>query len=324
MSPRFRVLVTDRAWPDCAIERRILGGVGAETVEAPSGDEAVLVDLAQDADAIGTNWAHVTERVIRAAPRCRIVARFGIGLDNISVPTATELGIPVTNVPDYCVSEVSDHALALILACARDIAFFHARTKQGEYRLAAGPPMKRLAGATLGLVGFGRTARALAPKARAIGLSVVAHDIHGNDHGTGCPMLPLDEVLAESDFVSLHLPLDDLTHGIIGEAQLARMKPSAYLINTARGGLVDHAALERAIATGRLAGAGLDVFDPEPPDLSQPLFRHERVIVTPHAAFESAESVQELRTRAAHQIAAALKGLRPENVVNPQVYDHAN
>jgi D-3-phosphoglycerate dehydrogenase len=292
-------------------------------VDAPQGDEATLVALARDADAIGTCWAHVTESVIRAAPKCRLVARFGIGLDNISVETATELGIPVSNVPDYCVSEVSDQALALILACARNVAFFHMRTKRGEYRLGAAPPMKRLAGATLGLVGFGRIARALLPKARAIGFNVLAHSQRSDDRGTGCHMVPLDDLLSRSDFVSLHLPLTEATHGLLGDRQFQQMKPTAYLVNTSRGALVDQAALWRALSTGRIAGAALDVFDPEPPDLAQPLYRDERVIVTPHAAFLSEESLKDLRTRASHQIAEALQGRRPENVVNPQVYDRA-
>jgi D-3-phosphoglycerate dehydrogenase / 2-oxoglutarate reductase len=321
MSRQLRVLMTDRAWPDCSIERDILSRIGAQLVEAPNGDETTLIGLARESDAIGTNWAQVTDKVIRAVPRCRIVARFGIGLDNICVKTATELGIPVTNVPDYCVCEVSDHALALILACARNIAFFHLRTKAGEYKLSAGPPMRRLQGATLGLVGFGRIAQALLPKARAIGLEVIAYSQHADNHGTDCPMVPLAELLRRSDFVSLHAPLTDSTHGLFSDKQFAQMKPTAYLINTSRGGLIDHAALWRAISSGRLAGAGLDVFDPEPPDLSLPLFRDERVIVTPHAAFTSEESLQDLRTRAARQIAEALQDRRPENVVNPQVYD---
>jgi D-3-phosphoglycerate dehydrogenase / 2-oxoglutarate reductase len=321
MSREFRVLITDRAWPDSSIEREILSGVGAQLVEAPNGDEATLVKLAREADAIGTNWAQVTEKVIRAVPRCRIVARFGIGLDNICIKTATELGIPVTNVPDYCVSEVSDHALALILACARNIAFFHRRTKAGQYDLSAGPPMRRLKGATLGLVGFGRIAQELYPKARAIGFDVIAHSPHANDHGTGCSMVPLEELLRRSDFISLHAPLTDSTQGLLGDRQFEQMKPTAFLINTSRGGLIDHAALWRAISSGRLAGAGLDVFDPEPPDLSLPLFRDDRVIVTPHAAFTSEESLQDLRTRAAQQIADALQGRRPANVVNPEVYN---
>ena len=289
--------------------------------KSPSGDEATLVALARESDAIGTNWAHVTDKVIRAVPQCRIIARFGIGLDNICIKTATELGIPVTNVPDYCVSEVSDHALALILACARNIAFFQLRTKAGEYQLSAGRPMHRLQGATLGLVGFGRIARELYPKARAIGFNVIAHSQHADSHGTECPMVPFEELLRRSDFISLHAPLTDATHHLFGDRQFEQMKPAAFLINTSRGGLIDHAALWRAISSGRLAGAALDVFDPEPPDLSLPLFRDERVIVTPHAAFTSEESLQDLRSRAAHQIAEALQGRRPENVVNPQVFN---
>ena len=183
--------------------------------------------------------------------------------------------------------------------------------------------MKRLAGATLGLVGFGRIARALLPKARAIGLDVLAHSQRSDDYGTGCPMVSLDDLLARSDFVSLHVPLTEATHGLLGDRQFQQMKPTAYLVNTSRGALVDQAALWRALSTGRIAGAALDVFDPEPPDLSQPLFRDERVIVTPHAAFLSEESLRDLRTRASQQIAEALQGRRPENVVNPQVYDRA-
>jgi D-3-phosphoglycerate dehydrogenase len=320
MGPRFRVLITDRAWPDCSIERDVLASVGAQVVEAPECDEGTLIDLARDADAIGTNWAPVTASVIRAASRCRTVARFGIGLDNISVTTATELGIPVTNVPDYCVAEVSDHALALLLAAARNVAFFHARTKSGEYRLGAGPAMRRLSEATLGLIGFGHIARALFPKARALGMTVLAHTRQQDDFGTGCPMVSLDELLERSDFISLHAPLSKTTHHLISRPQLARMKPTALLINTSRGALIDTAALQEALAAGRIAGAALDVFDPEPPDLSDPLYRDERVILTPHAAFVSEESLRELRTRASRQIADALAGVRPANVVNPEVY----
>ncbi len=320
MSPAFRVLITDRAWPDCSIERDVLQAVGAQVVEAPHTDEETLIALARDADAIGTNWAAVTAPVVEAATRCKTIARFGIGLDNISVATATRRGIPVTNVPDYCVSEVSDHALALLLAAARNVAFFHQRTKAGEYDLSAGPPMRRLSGTTLGLIGFGNIARALFPKARALGMNVLANTRRLDNCGTGCTMVPLDELLAQSDFVSLHAPLSDSTRHLISGPQLARMKPTAWIINTSRGALIDNAALQAALAAGRIGGAALDVFEPEPPDLSDPLYRDERVIVTPHAAFVSAESLHELRLRASRQIAEALRGQRPANVVNPEVY----
>ena len=320
-SPKFRVLLTDRAWPDARIEREILQKAGADLIEAPDGDEQTLVELAKDVDAIATCWASVTADVIRSSPRLRIVARLGIGLDNIDIRTATALGIPVTNVPDYCTAEVSDHALALLLACARNVAFFHQRTKQGEYNLQAGPELRRIGGRTLGLVGFGKIARALLPKARALGLNVIAASRSANDHGTGCRMATLETLLTESDFVSLHLPLTRDTEHLFNSRTIRLMKPTAYLINTSRGGLVDHGALWSALQARCIAGAALDVFDPEPPDLGGPLFQDERVIATPHAAFSSEESLHELRTRTARQIADVLEGRRPENVVNPVVYE---
>ena len=279
MKIQFRVLITDRAWPDFDIERAILQEAGAELIEATATDEATLAELARDVDAIGTNWARVTEPVIRSCTKCKIVARFGIGLDNIDVRVATELGIPVTNCPDYCVSEVSDHALGLLLACARRIGFFHWRTKQGEYNLGAATTMRRLSSQTVGLIGLGHTARELVPKLRAIGFKVVAHTRSGNTHGTDCQMVSLKDLLTQSDFVSLHAPLTAETHHLINAERLGLMKPTAYLINTSRGGLIDASALWNAIHTNQLAGAALDVFEPEPPDLNLPLYRDERVIV---------------------------------------------
>lgn len=319
MTPR--VLITDRAWPDSRLEQEILSEVGAEVYEASSDDEATLIEAARDADAIATCWAKVTRGVIDAAPRLKTIARLGIGLDNISVETATQRRIPVTNVPDYCVSEVSDHVMAMLLAAARKIAFFHQRTKQGEYKLQAGPPLRRISGQTLGLVGLGHIGRALVPKARAFGLNLIAHTKSGSDRGTGCRMVSLDELLSASDFISLNLPVTDESRGLLGAAQFARMKPHAWVINTSRGPLIDHDALWTALQSNKLGGAGLDVFDPEPPDLSLPLYQDERVIVTPHAAFLSEESLRDLRTRAAHQLADVLRGVRPENVVNPSIYD---
>ena len=317
MATRFRVLMTDRAWPDADIEREILGDADAELIEAPSTEEATLARLAADVDAIATNWAKVTDTVIRSLARCRIVARLGIGLDNIAIETATELGIPVTNCPDYCVAEVSDHTLGLLLACARRIGFFHGRTKRGEYDLSAATPMRRLSQQTVGLVGLGHIAQALLPKLRAIGVTVIAYTPSGSDHGTGIRMLSLNELLEQSDFVSLHAPLNPETRHLMNGERLGRMKSTAYLINTSRGGLVDAVALWKALQERRIAGAALDVFEPEPPDLSDSLYGDERVIVTPHAAFVSEESLRDLRRQAMNQIVQALRGECPNNVVNP-------
>ena len=321
MAAKYRVLLTDRAWPDFDLEREILEQADAETVEASAQDEKTLVELASGVDAIGTCWAQVTDAVIRAAgEQCRIISRFGIGLDNIALSTASELRIPVTNVPDYCVEEVADHTLALILACARKISFFHLRTKRGEYNLQAGPPLRRLAGQTLGLVGLGRIGRAVFAKAQAFGLHVIAHTPSANPYDTGCRMVSFEELLTTSDFISLHLPLDDSIRHQFSAEEFRKMKSSANLINTSRGPLIDHDALHEAIATNQIAGVALDVFDPEPPDLSQPLYRDERVIVTPHAAFLSEESLIALRTTATQQIADVLNGKKPSNLVNPEIH----
>jgi D-3-phosphoglycerate dehydrogenase len=316
MPDRYRVLFTDLPWGNSEIERRLLSSVPADVVEAPDTSEDTLRNLAADADAIATCWAPVTEPVIAAATRCRLIARMGIGLDNIDVAAATSLGIPVTNVPDYCIHEVADHALALLLSLARNVGFYHLRTKRGEYDLRAGPTMHRVSGRTLGLFGLGRIGQAVAARAPALGLNVIAHTRSGEDHGTGCRMVDLPTLLAECDFISLHAPLTDATRHAFAMDQFQVMKPTAFLINTSRGGVVDLEALWQALQQNQIAGAGLDVFDPEPPDLSHPLFADERVIVTPHAAFVSEEALIDLRTRVAGQIGDVLAGRAPPNVVN--------
>jgi D-3-phosphoglycerate dehydrogenase / 2-oxoglutarate reductase len=311
-----RVLITDAPWGDVEIERELLAPAGCEVILAPSGDEQTLTGLVDDVATIATCWAPVTAEVINAASQCRHVARLGIGLDNIDIPAASARGMVVTNVPDYCVEEVAHHALALLLAHARQVVFFHQQTKQGVYDLQAAEPMRRLTQQTFGLIGFGRIARRLREMALGVGLSVIAHTPSGNDYGTNCEMVSLEEVLRRSDYLSLHAPLTDESHHLIDAAALSRLRPTAFLINTSRGGLIDHDALWVALQQNRLAGAGLDVFEPEPPDLSQPLFRDERVILTPHAAFVSEESLVELRQRVAQQILDVLAGRTPEHVVN--------
>jgi D-3-phosphoglycerate dehydrogenase len=340
---RFKVLISDYAWPDLEVERRILSEAGATLVEAPRADAETLAAMVADADALMTCWAGIPRAVLLQARRCRIVARLGIGLDNIDLATCGELRIPVTNVPDYCGDEVAEHALALLMALGRKIAFYHWETGHGRYALQTGPPLRRLAGQTLGIVGWGMTGCALARRAACLGLRILVTTRRppvavgapppvavGAPPPVAAGELPpvaagdvtfvnLESLLVESDYVSLHLPLTEATRHLIARPQLRRMKRSAYLINTARGGLVDHAALSDALAAGEIAGAALDVQEREPPDLDQRPYNDPRVIVTPHAAFLSEESLVTLRTRAAQQVAARLRGQIPNNVVNPEV-----
>jgi D-3-phosphoglycerate dehydrogenase / 2-oxoglutarate reductase len=317
--PTHQVLLTDYAWPDLDIERCILAQYGAELLVAPDRELPTLITLARDADAIMTNWSDVPAALIDAAAKRRIIARLGIGLDNIDVRHATQRGIPVTNVPDYCLTEVAEHTLALLLAMERKIGLFHQNARAGRYDLSAGLPLRRIEGQTLGIVGLGQIGRRVAAKAQAFGLKLLATSRSRRDPMPGVAWASLNELLSQSDFVSLHVPLKDETRGMIGPRELALMKPTAFLINTARGGLVDHHALAAALAEGKLAGAALDVQDREPPNLSQPPYNDPRVIVTPHAAFYSSESVDELRRRVAHQVGTRLAGRRPENVANPEV-----
>lgn len=314
-TPRQRVLITDYAWPDLEIETRLLESAGYQVVLPDSTEEAGLVQAAQDVDAIMTNWASVTRSVIAASGRCQQVSRMGIGLDNIDVAYCTSQGIPVTNVPDYCVHEVAEQALALILALGRQVHHYHWETSQGIYNLGSGQPMFRMKDQTVGIIGLGNTGRALADRCMGLGFQVLVASRSGQTM-PGTKTVPLDDLLSSSDYISLHLPLDDATRGFIGARELEKMKPTAYLINTARGGVVDHQALADALANDRLAGAGLDVQVPEPPDLGQPPYNDPRVIVTPHAAFVSQEALTDLRTRSAQQVIDRLQGRTPENVVN--------
>ncbi|MFD9665076.1 C-terminal binding protein [Rhodococcus sp. NPDC059968] len=323
-----KVLVTDYAWPSLDIERGILATVGAELLVSPSPVESALVELAPQADAILTCWAPVTEAVLNAATRCQTVARYGVGLDNIDVNRADQLGLVVTNVPDYCVDEVSDHALALLLSHSRHIVPFAQQTRSGAWDNTAFGPMRRLRGQTLGLVGYGHIARALADKATALGMRVLAYSrglttagTVGTKVGSATAVGSLDELLAASDVVSLHVPLTEHTHALIGEHEFAMMKDTAYLINTSRGPVIDTDALSRALRSGTLAGAALDVLSIEPPAPDDPLRMIQNLVLTPHAAFDSLESVAELRRKAASNVADVLRGARPHYIVNPSVYE---
>jgi len=319
--------VTDYAWPSVEIERRILAAVDAELVLAETGEEAELVELAAGADAILTNWKKVPPAALDAAPRCLVVSRYGVGLDNIPVDRATELGILVTNVPDFCLEEVSDHAMALLLACARRVVTFNSATSAGRWDLELGRGLPRIRGQVLGLVGFGNIARALVPKAQGFGLRILAYTprVQPASLGDGIDTTnELGRLLAEADYVSVHAPSTPETRGLIGEAELRAMKETAYLINTSRGALVDEQALERALREGWIAGAALDVLAHEPPEAEHPLLALGNAIVTPHAAFYSETAIEELQTKAATNVADVLRGTVPATVVNPRVTEQGN
>ena len=314
------VVVTDHTFADLDTERRLLEAAGHELRydgNAMSTEE-VRARIA-GADAVLNCYAAMPGEVFGVLDGCRIVARYGIGVDTIDLEAATARGILVTNVPDYCIDEVSDHALALILSIARGVVRFDRSTGAGAWSLSEGPTIHRLRGRTLGLVGFGRIARALAAKAAAIGFGIVASDPYVDDDGVrggGAEPVALEALLERSDVISIHAPLTQGTWHLMSGSEFARMKQGAILVNTSRGGLVDPAALLAALDSGRLGGAGLDVLEIEPPDPEDPLLRHPDVVITPHTAFSSRESVEELQRKAAEQVVVALEGRVPPYALN--------
>ena len=327
MTSQKCVLVSDYAWPTIDIERAILARANAEALVAQTGEEDELVALAPRADAILTNWKGVRRRTIEAAAKCQVIVRYGVGLDNIDIEAATECGIAVANVPDYCMDEVSNEAMALLLSGARGILTYDRSVHSGTWDVKVGMPLFRLQGMTLGIVGFGRIGRTVAPKAQAFGLRVVACDPYIDPQEMvqrGVTPVDFDMLVRESDFVTLHTPLTPETRGMIGRESLAKMKPTAWLINTARGPVVDTAALYDALRKKQIAGAGLDVLPQEPPDFSNPLFTLPNVIVTPHSAFYSEGSLRELQAKAAERVVEALTGKVPGTIANPAILRQAN
>jgi D-3-phosphoglycerate dehydrogenase len=271
-------------------------------------------------DAILTCFRHVTPAVVAAAPRLRTIARYGVGVDNIAVGTASERGIPVTNVPVYCVDEVAEHAIALLLSLARRTVRYDADIRAGGWSLQVGMPIHRIAGSTLGVVGFGHIGRAVARRGIGLGMRVVVADPTESARAIeaeGAEERNLDDLLAEADAVSLHVPLNDATRNLIDRDRLSRMKPGALLVNCARGGVVDPDALAEALLAGSLGGAGIDVFEPERLPTGHPLMSAPNTVLTPHVAFYSEESIEELQRQAAGNVLAVLSGRAPGNVVNP-------
>jgi D-3-phosphoglycerate dehydrogenase len=318
----FTVAVTDYVFPSLEAERTVLEPLGVELRRQQCRSEEEIIVLAQDSDAILNCYAKMTARVIEKLRRCKIIARYGIGVDNVDLAAASKAKILVTNVPDYCIDEVSDHALALLLALARRIAVADEAVKAGAWDVVAHAGIRRLRGQTLGLLGFGKIAKAIASKVQPLGMKLLVYDPYLDSAliaQHGAEAASLDRVIAEADAVSVHVPLSPETRNIIGKHELARMKPTAFLINTSRGGIVDEHALAMALKEGRLGGAALDVLSVEPPPTDHPLRQAPNIILTPHLAFYSRESVIELQTKAAEEVARALRGEPPRSPVNPEV-----
>lgn len=314
----WKVLVTDHVFPSIDLAREELTKVGAELIMVGRDREAVMQAL-PEVDAVLNTYFPLDAELIGRMRRCRIIARFGIGVDNVDVVAAERRGIWVTNVPDYCIDEVADHTLALILSLLRKVTFLNALTHAGQWTYEPARPIHRLAGLVLGLIGFGQIGRRVCEKSRVFGFQALAYDPYvspGDIREAGASPAELSTLLACSDVVSVHVPLTPQTRHLLNRETIGRMKPGAFLVNTSRGGIVDEAALREALDEGRLAGAALDVLEREGAAWDSPLRGHPRVILTPHVAFYSEASVSELQRKAARQVAKVLSGLAPDYPVN--------
>jgi D-3-phosphoglycerate dehydrogenase / 2-oxoglutarate reductase len=308
------IAVTDSVFPTLDPAMAALRRIDPEIRMAKSSSAEDIVAVARDADAVLVTYAKLPGDLLHQLRRCKAIGRFGLGVDNIDIKAAAALGITVTYVPDYCLHEVSDHAMALILALARKVVLSNTVVQAGRWEMPAVAPLHRIAGQTLGLLGFGNIPRQVAPKAMAFGMKVVAYDPYVAEQsvrGLGVELVSLDRLLEISDVISVHAPLTPQTRGLLDAAAFGKMKKGAYLVNTARGPLIDEAALIAALDSGHLGGAALDVVAAEPLAPDSKLLHRPNVILTPHTAFYSVEALEELQTKCASDVARVLTGEKP-------------
>jgi D-3-phosphoglycerate dehydrogenase / 2-oxoglutarate reductase len=311
------VVITDLDHDNVGPERSVLDGHDVELRVLQCRTPEEVAAQAGDADVLINQYVPITAEALDALPRCRLVVRYGVGVDNVDVEAAAARGVWVANVPDYGRDEVADHTLALALAVLRGVVALDRSVREGTWDLEAARPLRRLSTLTYGVVGCGAIGTAVAGRAAGLGMRVLGYDVPQVRSAPPIERVPLEALLSSSDVVSLHAALTPDTHHLIGAAALGRMRPSALLVNTARGGLVDAAALLAALDAGELAGAALDVLEGEPPDeLGWRLARHPKVVMTPHAAWYSEEAFHTLKTEVAREALRVLEGGRPRSPVN--------
>ena len=305
------IAVTDTVFPSLDPAKAALARLNPTYRMSKSVNAEDIVAVAKDADAVLVTYAKLTRDVLMQLNRCRAIGRFGLGVDNIDLPTAKEKGIAVNYVPDYCIREVSDHAMALLLALIRKIPLSNKLVQSGRWEMPAVVPIRRIEGTVLGLIGFGHIPRLVAPKAQAFGMKVISYDPFAKPEAfkaAAVESVDLDTLLKTSDYVSVHAPLLQATRGMLNAAAFGKMKKGAYVVNTARGPLIDEPALVAALDSGQVGGAGLDVVAAEPLAKDSPLLGRDNVIISPHTAFYSIEALNELQTKCATDVARVLNG----------------
>ncbi len=319
----FKVLMTDTVFEDVEIEKKIIENFGAEFIFASSMNEDEILEISRDCDAIIDVYCPITEKILKNSPKIKIVVRSGTGVDTIDIPAADRLGIIVSNVPDYCIDEVADHTLALMLNISRKVTFLNNRIKNKDkngWDMNSAKPMYRLRGQTLGILGFGNIARQVAVRAQGFGIKTLAYDqyVDGSlfSENNTKRADSLDQVVQQADILTLHIPYLPQNHHIIDQNMFRQMKPSAILVNTARGPLVAENDLVTALKKGIIAGAGLDVTEQEPVPHSSKLLTFENVILTPHIGYYSEQSIAIERQRMAEEVVSVLSGREPRSFYN--------
>lgn len=319
---KYKVVVTDYEFQTLAPEKEVLSSIDADFIAVQCRTEEEVIRECRDADAILNQYAPVSKRVIEKLERCKVIARYGVGVNTIDLEAATAKGIVVANVTDYSVDEVSDHAFALLLALVRKVVKFNNEVKNGTWDFNLGKPIFRLRGRTLGLVGLGRIPQALAKKAQAFGLNVIAYDPYIPEETANrlnVRLTKLNDLFRQSDYISVHAPLTKSTRGMISKEQFDLAKKDLFIVNTARGPVIDETALIAALQAKKIAGAALDVTEHEPIQKDHPLLKMENVIITPHVAWYSEESEHELKRKTAQNVVDVLSGYYPNYLVNQDV-----
>lgn len=319
---KFKVVVTDYDYKSLEIEEEVLATIGVELTTAQCRTEEDVIAAGKDADALINQYAPISRKVIEQLENCKVISRYGVGVNTIDVDAATEKGIIVSNVTDYCLDEVSDHAFALLLAAARKVVQLNEAVKSGTWDFNIGVPIYRLRGSVLGLVGLGQIPQALALKAQAFGIKVIAYDPFVPEEVAekrNVTLVSLESLCTESDFVSVHAPLNEHTKGMISKEQFSLMKKEAFVINTSRGPVIDEPALIDALKQGIIAGAALDVVVDEPILRDNPLLTMDNVIINPHVAWYSEEAQVELKRKTAQNVVDVLSGNLPKYIVNKNV-----
>lgn len=318
MDNRYKIVFADFDYPEIDIELQQLQKINAEIVKCQCKTEEELIKLTIDADGIICQYAPFTAKVINSLEKCRVISRYGVGVDNIDIKAATTKGIMVAFVPDYCIEEVSNHTIALIMNFARQITVFDRTTRKKMWDAMVAMPIFRLSEQTIGIFGLGKIGLAVAKKLKNFNVTILANDPYTENRSDGVKMVDFQELIEKSDYITIHAPLTNKTKHIFNSNVFKKMRKTAFLINTARGKIVDQEALYGALKNKEIRGAALDVLEKEPPDWSK-IPKLENLFITPHAAFYSESSIKELKKRTARAVVDVLVGGKVSDLANPEI-----